>query len=77
MRLALLYHQFITKGGLEGYLREFAGQLQAAGHELVLVTSRIDEPVRALAAEVRIIPPIGTTKSAPVSRLVTSTTCAA
>jgi hypothetical protein len=57
VRLALLYHQFITRGGLEGYLREFAAQLQAAGHELVLVTSRIDEPMRALAAEVRLIPP--------------------
>lgn len=62
MRLALLYHQFITKGGLEGYLREFAGQLQAAGHELVLVTSRIDEPVLALAAEVRLIPPARTSR---------------
>ena len=62
MRLALLYHQFITRGGLEGYLREFAAQLQAAGHELVLVTSRIDEPMRALAAEVRLIPPARTSR---------------
>jgi UDP-glucose:(heptosyl)LPS alpha-1,3-glucosyltransferase len=57
VRLALLYHQFITRGGLEGYLREFAGQLHSAGHELIMVTSRIDEPMRALAAEVRHIPP--------------------
>jgi hypothetical protein len=62
VRLALLYHQFITRGGLEGYLREFAAQLQAAGHELVLVTSRIDEPMRALAAEVRLIPPARTSR---------------
>jgi len=62
VRLALLYHQFITRGGLEGYLREFAGQLQAAGHELVLVTSRIDEPMGALAAEVRLIPPARTSR---------------
>ncbi len=57
MRLALLYHQLIARGGLEGYLREFAGQLHGAGHELVMVTSRIDEPMRALAAEIRLIPP--------------------
>ena len=62
MRLALLYHQFITKGGLEGYLMEFAGQLKSAGHELVLVTSRIDAAVRVLADEVRIIPPALTSR---------------
>ena len=56
MRLALLYHQLITRGGLEGYLRDFAVQLRSAGHELVLVTSRIDGVMRDLADEVRIIP---------------------
>ncbi len=62
MRLALLYHQFITRGGLEGYLRDFATQLQGGGHELVLVTGRIDQPMRALAAEVRLIPPAFTSR---------------
>lgn len=62
MKLALLYHQFIRRGGLEGYLQEFATQLQAAGHELTLVTSRIDEPVRALGKDVRIIPPALTSR---------------
>ena len=62
MRLALLYHQFITRGGLEGYLREFSGQLKAAGHELVLVTCRIDETLRELADDVRIIPPALTSR---------------
>ncbi|MES2706303.1 MAG: glycosyltransferase family 4 protein [Verrucomicrobiota bacterium] len=62
MRIALLYHQFITKGGLEGYLREFAGQLRAAGHEVVLVTSRVDGALRDLAAEVRLIPPAWTAR---------------
>lgn len=57
MRLALLYHQFTARGGLEGYLREFAGQLHRAGHELILVTCRIDDPMRALADGVRLIPP--------------------
>ncbi|RYD35825.1 MAG: glycosyltransferase family 1 protein [Verrucomicrobiaceae bacterium] len=57
MRIALLYHQFVVRGGLEGYLREFAGQLRAAGHELVLVASRVDDTLRTLAGEVRLIPP--------------------
>ncbi len=57
MRIALIYHQFITRGGLEGYLREFTGQLRGAGHEVVLVTCRADEAFRRLAAEVRMIPP--------------------
>ncbi len=57
MRLALVYHQFVKGGGLEGYLGEFAGELRAAGHELVLVASRIDEAARALADEIRLIPP--------------------
>ena len=62
MRLALLYHQFITRGGLEGYLMEFAGHLKSAGHELVLVTSRINDAMRDLADEVRIIPPAFTSR---------------
>lgn len=62
MRLALLYHQFVTRGGLEGYLREFAGQLKAAGHELVLVTCRIDAAMAELADEVRLIPPALTSR---------------
>jgi len=63
VKLALLYHQFIPRGGLEGYLREFATQLQKAGHELVLVTSRMDEALlQSLEAEVRIIPPALTSR---------------
>jgi UDP-glucose:(heptosyl)LPS alpha-1,3-glucosyltransferase len=62
VRLALLYHQFITRGGLEGYLRSFATELRAAGHDPVLVTSRIDPDLRDLAAEVRIIPPALTSR---------------
>ena len=62
MRLALLHHQFIIRGGLEGYLREFAVQLKQAGHELVLVTSRIDDAMRDLADEVRLIPPALTSR---------------
>ncbi len=62
MRLALVYHQFITRGGLEGYLREFAGHLNAAGHELTLVTSRIDETASSLSDDIRLIPPAFTSR---------------
>ena len=62
MKLALLYHQFITRGGLEGYLRQLASELQTAGHELLLVTSRIEESLRPCGAEVRLIPPALTSR---------------
>lgn len=57
MKLALLYHQFISRGGLEGYLWEFASQLVQRGQELILVGSEIDERFRALKSEAKIIPP--------------------
>ncbi len=57
VRLALLYHQFVVRGGLEGYLWEFASRLRGRGHELVLVGSRLDARFRSLAAEVQVIPP--------------------
>ena len=41
MRLALIYHQFTPRGGLEGYLAEFAARLNAAGHELEIVTGEV------------------------------------
>lgn len=43
MRLALIYHQFIPRGGLEGYLMELTARLCAAGHELHLVASEVEE----------------------------------
>ncbi len=57
MKLALVYHQFIRKGGLEGYLMEFTRRLHAAGHELELVCARADEEMRALAARVHEVAP--------------------
>ena len=57
MKLALLYHQFISRGGLEGYLWEFASQLAQRGHELTLVGSKMEDRFRALARDVRIISP--------------------
>jgi len=43
MRIALIYHQFVPRGGLEGYLMDFTARLCAAGHELDLVTSEVEE----------------------------------
>lgn len=57
MRIALVYHQFIERGGLEGYLLEFARRLRGAGHDLTLVTTRADERARALASRVEVIVP--------------------
>lgn len=41
MRLALVYHQFTPRGGLEGYLMEFAARLQSAGIDLDIVATEI------------------------------------
>ncbi len=57
MRVALVYHQFIRKGGLEGYLLGLLKALVAAGHEVELVTCRVDEVYRALASKVHMIDP--------------------
>jgi glycosyltransferase involved in cell wall biosynthesis len=67
MKLALVYHQFIARGGLEGYLMEFARRLKAAGHELELVTCRVEDEMRALAGRVHLIPP-GWTNSGTLQR---------
>lgn len=42
MRLALIYHQFVQRGGLEGYLMDFTARLCAAGHELHLVAAEVE-----------------------------------
>ncbi|MCE9519809.1 MAG: glycosyltransferase family 4 protein [Verrucomicrobia bacterium] len=47
MRLGLVYHQFVPRGGLEGYLIEFASRLAAAGHELEIVTANIAPEVES------------------------------
>jgi UDP-glucose:(heptosyl)LPS alpha-1,3-glucosyltransferase len=57
MRIALIYHQFILRGGLEGYLLEFAKQLCGAGHELHLVTSDVAEKLaQHLGATIHRVP---------------------
>jgi UDP-glucose:(heptosyl)LPS alpha-1,3-glucosyltransferase len=45
MRIALIYHQFIPRGGLEGYLLELTARLCAAGHELHIVASEVEEGI--------------------------------
>ncbi|HSJ03448.1 MAG TPA: glycosyltransferase family 4 protein [Verrucomicrobium sp.] len=57
MRLGLIYHQFIPRGGLEGYLMEFALRLKAAGHELDLVTGELHPALeKELGATVHRVP---------------------
>ncbi len=57
MRIALIHHQFVQRGGLEGYLMDFAARLHTAGHDLELVGSEMKEGIgRALDAKVHQIP---------------------
>jgi len=46
MKLGLIYHQFTPAGGLEKYLIEFTQQLTRLGHEVHVLTSRVDPRVR-------------------------------
>jgi UDP-glucose:(heptosyl)LPS alpha-1,3-glucosyltransferase len=57
LRLALVHHQFITRGGLEGYLRELLSQFRSSGDEVVLVGSLIDDAFTQAASEVVTISP--------------------
>lgn len=67
MRLALIYHQFIPRGGLEGYLLEFCKRLCAAGHELHVVTSEVSPKLaQHLGAIVHHIPVV---KGSPLLRM--------
>ena len=47
MKLGLIYHQFTPAGGLEKYLIEFTRRLRAAGHEIHVLTAKIDPAVRS------------------------------
>ena len=59
MRLGVVYHQLIPAGGLENYLIEFSRRLEAAGHELTYLTSRVDPRVASsLKGTIRILPRI-------------------
>jgi glycosyltransferase involved in cell wall biosynthesis len=57
MRIALIYHQFVPRGGLEGYLMELTARLCAAGHELHLVASEVEDGLdRKFDAKVHHVP---------------------
>lgn len=59
MRLALVYHQFTPRGGLEGYLMEFAARLQSAGIDLDIVATEIaPEFSRRVQAPQHLLPTI-------------------
>lgn len=67
MRIALIHHQFVPRGGMEKYLIEFAAHLKMAGHELHVVTSDISpKVVEALGATVHHVSVI---KGSPLIRM--------
>lgn len=47
MRLGLIFHQFVVRGGLESYLFDFAARLREAGHELHLVTGDVTPQIES------------------------------
>lgn len=49
MRLALIYHQFVRRGGLENYLLAFADALAARGHSLTLFGADFGPEAESLA----------------------------
>lgn len=55
VKLALVYHQFIGTGGLERYLQALARALQERGHQIEVITSRVDETGRHAGASLRMI----------------------
>ena len=67
MRIGLIYHQFIPRGGLEGYLLEFCKRLCAAGHELHVVASEVSPLLsKHLGATIHQVPVI---KGSPIVRM--------
>lgn len=52
MRVALVYHQMIGRGGLETYLLSLARGMRDRGHEIRLITARTDEVSEAMGVEV-------------------------
>src|SRR5262245_43422896 len=67
MKLGLIYHQFVRRGGLENYLIELSGRLQAAGHELELVANEVAPDVQTkLNCPIHHIPLV---KGSPMMRM--------
>jgi len=57
VKLALIHHQFIRRGGLEGYLLDFAKRLLERGHAIEIVASRIGPEAEALGVPIHRIAP--------------------
>ncbi len=55
MKLSLIYHQFVRRGGLESYLFEFTRQLLDRGHQVELVGAQFSPEAGKLGASVRAI----------------------
>ncbi|MDB4673197.1 glycosyltransferase family 4 protein [Verrucomicrobiales bacterium] len=56
MKIGIVYHQFISQGGLEKYLVGFVRALVGKGHDVEVVTARADEATRACGAGVLVLP---------------------
>ena len=56
MRIALIYHQFVSTGGMEKYLVAFAGRLLEMGHDLEVVTARTDPATEAMPVRFHRLP---------------------
>lgn len=52
VRLGLVYHQMISRGGLEGYLLALARGFLRRGHDVRLLTARTDGAAELLGAEI-------------------------
>ena len=53
MKLSLIYHQFVRRGGLENYLFEFTRHLLERGHEVELVGAQFSPEAERLGASIR------------------------
>jgi glycosyltransferase involved in cell wall biosynthesis len=56
VKIGLIYQKFVSSGGLEGYLFQFAKALLDAGHELHVLTGQTDENTDALPVEFSRVP---------------------
>jgi UDP-glucose:(heptosyl)LPS alpha-1,3-glucosyltransferase len=67
MRIALIHHQFMPRGGMERYLVEFAARLKMAGHELHAVCADMPAKIgEALGATIHHVPVI---RGSPLVRM--------
>ncbi|MDG2123441.1 MAG: glycosyltransferase family 4 protein [Verrucomicrobiales bacterium] len=56
MKAGIVYHQFISDGGLERYLLGLVRALIQRGHEVEVVTARSDDGVAGCGAKVHVLP---------------------